>query len=205
MGTIRQENKSLYWAWKAMKQRCLNPKCKAYRNYGARGIRVCEEWLEFEPFIKWAVLNGHRKGLELDRIDNNSDYSPHNCRWVSRKENINNRRRTIRLKVGGIVKARTKWEENLHLPQGILKAWVNTHGEEYAEKRLSEILRDGYKEKNFSYSHCKRVIHVDTGLIFNSVKEAALYFGFAPCTISNAIRNDRPTSKGAFTWEELKG
>lgn len=55
--TLRQENKILYWAWKAMKQRCQNPKCKAYRNYGARGVKVCEEWQQFEPFLAWSLAN----------------------------------------------------------------------------------------------------------------------------------------------------
>lgn len=74
--SIRTENKSIYWAWKAMKQRCKNPKCKAYKNYGARGIKVCNEWEKFEPFLSWCLENGYQKGLDLDRRDNNGNYSP---------------------------------------------------------------------------------------------------------------------------------
>lgn len=61
--SIRTENKSIYWAWKAMKQRCKNPKCKAYKNYGARGIKVCNEWEKFEPFLSWCLENGYQKGF----------------------------------------------------------------------------------------------------------------------------------------------
>lgn len=56
--TLRKRNKEIYAAWKAMKQRCLNPKCKAYKNYGKRGITVCDEWMNFEPFCEWALSHG---------------------------------------------------------------------------------------------------------------------------------------------------
>lgn len=99
--SLRSENKNIYWAWKAMKQRCKNPNCKAYKNYGERGIKVCEEWEEFEPFLSWSLSNGYSKGLDLDRKDNDGNYTPDNCRWISREENINNRRNTIKISVNG--------------------------------------------------------------------------------------------------------
>ena len=73
MPTLRQANKGLYWAWKSMKQRCQNPRCQAYHNYGARGITVCKDWQAFEPFCEWALANGYEKGLDLDRADNDGD------------------------------------------------------------------------------------------------------------------------------------
>ena len=77
--TLRQKNIEIYWAWKSMKQRTQNPKCSAYKNYGARGIRVCKEWQIFEPFCKWALSAGWNKGLDLDRINNDGNYCPENC------------------------------------------------------------------------------------------------------------------------------
>lgn len=59
--TLRQKNIEIYWAWKSMKQRTQNPKCSAYKNYGARGIRVCKEWQIFEPFCKWALSAGEAR------------------------------------------------------------------------------------------------------------------------------------------------
>lgn len=83
----------IYVVWNHMIQRCYNAKCKAFRNYGARGIGVCDEWCDSPAeFIKWCEANGWDSKLEIDRVDNNSDYSPENCRFVTHRENQNNKR-----------------------------------------------------------------------------------------------------------------
>lgn len=186
--TLRQDNKGIYWAWKSMKQRCQNPNCKAYKNYGKRGINICDDWQEFEPFYNWAIENGYQKGLDLDRIDNDGDYNETNCRWTSRRENINNRRKTISITVNGITKSRTEWEEIAKLGHGTLKKWVHNHGAEYAENRLNDILENGYIPKDYGYSHRKAIVNIDTNMKYNSVREAAAAVGLAPPTISNAMR-----------------
>lgn len=73
----------LYTIYSGMKQRCYYPKDRCYKNYGAKGITICEEWKDFENFYDWAVKNGYSEGLSIDRIDNSRGYSPDNCRWVS--------------------------------------------------------------------------------------------------------------------------
>jgi hypothetical protein len=75
-----------------MKTRCLNPKASNYKWYGGRGITVCSEWLIFADFYSWALKNGYEESLELDRIDNDKGYCPENCRWITHKEQCNNRR-----------------------------------------------------------------------------------------------------------------
>ena len=93
----------LYSVWQSMLQRAGVHKCadeKNKRNYQDRGITVCDEWLVFENFRDWALSHGYSDDLEIDRIDNDKGYCPKNCRWVSRRENINNRRNTIRLEDG---------------------------------------------------------------------------------------------------------
>ena len=80
----------LNYIWRSMKQRCSNPNNKSYKNYGERGITVCDRWLEsFENFYN-DVIGSYKKGLQIDRIDNNGNYEPSNCRWVTLQQNISN-------------------------------------------------------------------------------------------------------------------
>lgn len=90
------KDKKLYHVHYNMISRCTNPKHNAYLNYGGRGISVCEEWMNsFEKFVSWSRENGYEEGLSLDRIDNDKNYSPDNCRWVDMEQQSNNRRNTI--------------------------------------------------------------------------------------------------------------
>lgn len=74
-------------------QRCTNPNAPTYKYYGGRGIGICEEWLySFDTFADWALSHGYRNDLSIDRIDNNGDYCPKNCRWVTMNEQVHNQR-----------------------------------------------------------------------------------------------------------------
>lgn len=79
--------------WSAMKQRCYNPNATCYRNYGGRGIKVCDEWLhDFLKFKSWAEAHGYNDTLTIDRINNDGNYEPSNCRWITRAEQNKNKR-----------------------------------------------------------------------------------------------------------------
>lgn len=90
----------LYRVWSGMKARCETPNARNYKNYGARGIKVCAEWQEFLSFYEWAMANGYNENAPygkctLDRIDVNGNYEPSNCRWVDMKIQNNNRRKGV--------------------------------------------------------------------------------------------------------------
>ena len=95
-------NTRLYRIWSGAKQRCHNSKSQYYKRYGGRGITVCDEWLnDFQAFYDWAMSNGYKDNLTIDRIDNDKGYSPDNCRWVSYEIQENNRTNNIIVKYKG--------------------------------------------------------------------------------------------------------
>lgn len=95
------KNPYLKLIYYSMKRRCYSKNSKDYKYYGLRGIIICDEWLEdSNKFVDWALKNGYQKGLEIDRIDNNGNYEPSNCRWVDRITQNNNKRCTKKYKIG---------------------------------------------------------------------------------------------------------
>lgn len=109
-----------------MKERCYNPKKRGFKNYGGRGITICNEWLNSEKvngnctkgylaFKTWALSHGYADNLSIDRIDNSKGYSPGNCRWVTRKIQQNNRRGNRLITYKGQTKTLKQWCEILNL------------------------------------------------------------------------------------------
>lgn len=112
----------LWLKWIGMKQRCGNPKTIGYKNYGGRGIDICIAWKEsYQMFKNWALQSGYAANLNLDRIDNNGDYSPENCRFVTPSENSRNRRNNIKITVNNVTKTLIEWAETSGLKYGTLQ------------------------------------------------------------------------------------
>jgi len=117
-------NTNLYAVWNSMKVRCRNKNSAAYHNYGGRGIQVCDEWMDFKKFYEWALSNGYEKGCEIDRIDNNGNYEPGNCRFVTPKKNMNNRRTNRYLTINGETKTIAEWSETTGINRVTLRSRV---------------------------------------------------------------------------------
>lgn len=111
---------STYGIWSGMKSRCSNPNDPTYRNYGGRGIDVCERWMLFENFL--ADMGERPEGLSLDRIDNNSGYRPGNCRWTTMKVQRRNSRQTRFIEHRGVVLPVTDWASRVGLDRNVLFA-----------------------------------------------------------------------------------
>jgi len=124
-----------------MKQRCANPKATKYEIYGGKGVRVCDEWQEYEPFHKWAMANEYKNSLTIDRIDNNGDYCPENCRWATyRKQNLNkSQNRLVAFK--GKTMPLAEWAERLGMNYSTLRARLSQYGWP-VEKALTKPVRE---------------------------------------------------------------
>lgn len=91
----------LFRIWTGLRQRCRNPRSRVYKDYGGRGIRICPEWSNFESFRDWAIENGYRDDLTLDRVDNDGPYSPENCQWTTTAEQNLNKRNNVLVEYDG--------------------------------------------------------------------------------------------------------
>ena len=99
---------SLLFIWKAMKARCFYKSQDSYKNYGGRGIIIENDWLNFKNFER-DMKDTYKKGLSLDRIDNDGNYCKENCRWVTKKQQANNKRNNRFVELNGIVKTLSEW------------------------------------------------------------------------------------------------
>ena len=90
----------LYKVWSGMKERCYNKHNKSFKNYGLKGIKVCDNWVnDFSRFYDWSMQHGYHEGLTIDRIDGNKNYEPENCRWITTKQQNRNYARNHKIKL----------------------------------------------------------------------------------------------------------
>lgn len=167
--THGKSNTRLYRIYKTMKCRCYNKNREEYPNYGGRGIKVCDEWLnDFMVFYNWAMDNGYKEDLTIDRIDNNKGYSPANCRWVDKKIQACNTRRNLKLTYNGVTHLISHWAELLNLDQCLLshryssgwdieKMLTKRSDNKYLYPHQVKILADLYEYRNCA-------LYLDMGL-----------------------------------------
>lgn len=121
MATHNESNTRLYHIWIGIKARCYSEHDTSYKDYGARGITVCDEWQsDYVSFRDWAMSHGYTDELSIDRIDVNGNYEPSNCRWATNTEQIRNRRDSIYLTYKGDTRHIAEWSEITGIPLNTL-------------------------------------------------------------------------------------
>ena len=130
VGSLRRTHgrwrSKLYHIWNSMIQRCENSKDKHYHLYGAEGKTVCDEWHDFQAFYDWAMANGYKEGLTIERIDGTKGYSPENCRWATKKEQANNTRRNHLITYNGKTQTMAQWADEYKIKYKTLNSRINT-------------------------------------------------------------------------------
>lgn len=112
-----------------MKQRCYNSNTIRYKNYGGRGVTVCDEWKnDFTAFYNWAMANGYKNELTLDRIDVNGNYEPSNCRWATPKEQSNNKTNNVKIEISGVTHTMSEWAEISGVSMSTISARIKRYG-----------------------------------------------------------------------------
>lgn len=126
----------IYKVYVSMRERCEKPSSSEYHRYGGRGIRVCDEWKDDRTsFFEWALTNGYKEGLEIDRINNDGNYEPSNCRWVTSLKNSNNTSRNVFLEFNGETHTMAEWSRILGISVSTL------YSRRKAGKTPAEILK----------------------------------------------------------------
>ena len=147
----------IYRIWRGMKTRCENQSDYHYKLYGGRGITICDEWRTFESFYQWAINNGYKETLTLDRIDVNGNYEPNNCKWATQKEQSNNTRRNRRIVHNGILHTLSEWAQITNIQPSTLAYRIKS-GWSFA-KAISEPVRGG-KSWVLNYVHTNKTFTI---------------------------------------------
>lgn len=131
----------LYIIWRGMKERCFNPNCNTYKDYGARGISICQEWIDdFMNFYNWSMANGYSDDLTIDRINNGGDYKPSNCRWTTKLTQANNKRNNRYIEYNGKNQTIAQWSRETGIKSATINNRLNKNlplDEVFSKRRLN--------------------------------------------------------------------
>lgn len=140
----------LYVLWCSMINRCENPNNARYKNYGARGIGVCEEWRKhYEKYYEWAINNGWSKGLSIERVDVNKGYSPENCKWIPKREQSYNKSNIVLIEHDGRKLTAQQWSRELNIPAYRIKKGLN------AGNTIQQVIEQGKTRVRRTYAQIK--------------------------------------------------
>lgn len=147
-------NKRIETIFKGMKQRCYNPKEKSYKWYGSKGIKVCDEWMNNpKSFEEWSLQNGYDDSLTIDRINEDKDYSPDNCRWIKNNQNAKYKSTTSIISIDGEIHSGKDWSKILGLGINTINRYIRKYGVENTKEFIKKFRNQPIEclEHNKSY------------------------------------------------------
>lgn len=182
-------NTKVYHCWESMKSRCYRQKDKSYSRYGGRGIKICDRWLNsFENFLE--DMGEPNKNETLDRIDNDGDYTPENCRWADSKTQSNNRRNTTKLTLGEVTHSLSKWSEITGIRADCIRSRLEDGWS------IEEALKRPAKARN------KRIITFNG--VTHSISEWAKITGLSKSCLSHRFQRGWSPNRMLTTPKNLK-
>lgn len=195
------DRKRLHRIYRNMIERCSGGQERFYRNYVQRGITICDEWIKnFDSFFEWAISNGYKPNLSIDRIDNSKGYSPDNCRWATQKQQMNNYRDNVIMTLDGVSHTLSEWSEITGINRQTLY-YRKYYGWSDEKALTTSVL----SRKNLPQNKKQRkIIQKDkNGLlinVFNSITEAAKANNVLRTSIINNLKK-RSKHCGGYVYE----
>lgn len=210
----KMKHTRIYGIWCGIKKRCYNKNSKNFTQYGAKGIAICEEWEKgFSAFYDWSIKNGYKENLTIDRIDNNGNYEPSNCRWVTHAEQQRNRTNNINLEHNGETKTLAEWCVVMNEPYKRIycrmKSVLHRCGKfDFEDLFYPQKTNKNYTEKFYNRKHYTKKVEQyskDGKLLktWDSIKQTE-NFGFNKNGIISCCRGRSKTS-GGYVWKYAEG
>ena len=203
--TKEQTSSFLYSTWLGMRQRCLDKNQSHYKYYGGKGITMCEEWMnDYSKFYEWSIKNGASKELTIDRIDNNGNYEPNNCRWVDSIVQANNKTQNRIIEYNGEKLTLMQWSRKTGIGEGTIRRRIDKYGYTIDEALGFEIHnkkqydRNNRRKKILQYSLRGELIKE-----WESVNEIYDVLGISINAIRKCASGVHKTSNG-FIWKYKK-
>ena len=200
--TDEQRNSFLYSTWSGMKQRCYDPKSQSYKNYGGRGIRICDEWrTDYISFYEWAISHGAAKNLTIDRIDNKGNYEPSNCRWVDNATQAVNKRNNRFIEYNGQRKTVAEWSREVAIEEATIRFRIDKYGFSIGEALGFEKRKVVKKDRlNRRKAICQYTLDGEFVKEWPSVQEIHRVLGYSLRSIRMCVTGYYKTANG-YVWK----
>ena len=183
-----------------MMWRCYRKEHTSYKYYGGRGISICDEWQTFKPFYEWALSNGYQENLTLDRIDNNGNYEPSNCRWVTQKIQGNNRRNNHLISYNGETKTISEWADVLGITHQALEYRLMSPSWTIAEALTIKNKSRSVEQPSFRKPIYQKNTNGEIIKKWDSISDAAKTLKIHNENLSRALSNPNYTA-GGYKWQ----